>query len=97
MNEPGFARGDALRDLDRFTDGEMRRMARRGAKTIEREDFHPFCNPQIDISPKLNEQTGAVETPEPRLDPHTEAMARKAAASSVFIAEYPTSGEGESP
>jgi CO/xanthine dehydrogenase Mo-binding subunit len=32
---------------------------------------------KIDISPKLNEQTGAIEKPEPKLDPHTEALAKK--------------------
>ncbi|MEW6127566.1 MAG: molybdopterin-dependent oxidoreductase [Acidobacteriota bacterium] len=42
-----------------------------------REDFTPFCNVKIDISPKLNEQTGAVETPQPKLDVNTEAMAKK--------------------
>jgi putative selenate reductase molybdopterin-binding subunit len=47
------------------------------AQAKPRDNFTPFCNPQLDISPKLNEQTGAVETPEPKLDPHTEKMARQ--------------------
>jgi CO/xanthine dehydrogenase Mo-binding subunit/aerobic-type carbon monoxide dehydrogenase small subunit (CoxS/CutS family) len=47
------------------------------AQAKPRDTFAPFCNPQIDISPKLNEQTGAIETPEPKLDPHTEKMARQ--------------------
>ncbi len=42
-----------------------------------RQDFRPFCNEKIDISPKLNEQTGAVERPSPKLDPHTEELAKQ--------------------
>jgi CO/xanthine dehydrogenase Mo-binding subunit/aerobic-type carbon monoxide dehydrogenase small subunit (CoxS/CutS family) len=47
------------------------------AQAKPRENFAPFCNPQLDISAKLNEQTGAIETPEPKLDKHTEKLARE--------------------
>lgn len=65
-------------DLGRFQTGiggtDLKALV---ARAPQREDFAPFCDPRIDISPKLNEQTGAVETPEPKLDPHTEAMAKR--------------------
>jgi CO/xanthine dehydrogenase Mo-binding subunit/aerobic-type carbon monoxide dehydrogenase small subunit (CoxS/CutS family) len=53
-----------------------------------RDNFTPFCNPQLDISPKLNEQTGAIETPEPKLDPHTEKMARELSKDGVLGLGY---------
>jgi CO/xanthine dehydrogenase Mo-binding subunit/aerobic-type carbon monoxide dehydrogenase small subunit (CoxS/CutS family) len=56
-----------------------------GTNAKLREDFKPFCNVKIDISPKLNEQTGAIETPEPKLDPHTEAMAKKLVSEGAVV------------
>lgn len=82
-NSTGAATGA---DLRRFQNGiggvDLKSLV---ARAKPRQEFAPFCNPQMDVSPKLNEQTGAMETPTPELDPQTAAMAKRLAAAGAIV------------
>jgi CO/xanthine dehydrogenase Mo-binding subunit/aerobic-type carbon monoxide dehydrogenase small subunit (CoxS/CutS family) len=76
----GKAMFNAAIDLKRQLD------ARRAGKSVVRTDFTPHFDPATDLNPYLDESTGqVVKDPMPKLNEHTEALARQIVADGGLV------------